>query len=190
MAFCLLLLSGCAPEEKKETVIPPAKEEVMEQIPAAEVLGSTVARHLRFQSQAELETVLDEPDQLLNYISGVSSSFRNQIGKIEMEEKQRGSVFVALKSDGTSKLWYVFNARPASDALKLAVRKGMNAVQPIKMKQGTIVFGVALSLWGYKETPDEEREVIIPAEWTAAGKKLGGDHPASKLALAAWDTGD
>lgn len=192
IATWLLFLSACGETEKKQAADLPIPDsmQVLNQTPAAEILGSTVTRHLRFQSEAELKTVLEEPDQLLNYISGVSSSFRHQIGKIPMEEKQRGSVFVGVKADGSSKLWYVFNDRQPSEALKGALRKGINAVKPIEMKQGMVVFGVALSLWGYKETMDEEHEVIIPKEWTEAGKKLGGSHPASKLAAESWELGD
>ena len=197
--FCivlgLFLLSACNTEPQKNPDVnadgsPKTPEKVLDQIPAAEILGSTVTRHLRFQSQAELETVLPDPDQLLNYIGGVSGSFRKEIGKIRMEEKQRGHVFVAMKANGESKLWYLFQDRQPSAALKEALKKGVKAVQPLEMKQGLVVFGVALSLWGYIETDREENEVVIPAEWTAAGKKLGGDHPASELALAAWEQGD
>jgi hypothetical protein len=190
----LLGLSSCEkPSSGKEgastdtgDVHPPSKNPPLKQIPAAEVLGSTVKRNLRYQTEAETAEYI-ALDTLLEYIRQIDLSLRRQIGKLTPEPPSAGTVVVGLNALQETRLWYVFPEGQPSPAFKAAAEKAVAAVRKPAVKKRLVVFGVALALWGYKETEAEAAKVELPKSWQAISKSMKAPQPATKLAEMTWN---
>jgi hypothetical protein len=157
----------------------------VKQIPAAEILGSTVKRNLRYQPENESKEYM-AVDTLLEYIRQVGLSLRKEIGKLQPETPTAGTVVVGLNHKRENRLWYVFPEGQPSAAFKEAAEKAVAAVPKPKVKKRLVVFGVALTLWGYKETEEEAAQVKLPAEWQAISDRKGSPQPATQLAEMTW----
>lgn len=178
--------STSTPLPNPTTAHPEQGSGVLEQTPAAEVLGSTVQRNLRYQPNEEVAQYL-HPDTLLEFIRQVDLSLRHQIGKLDPEQPGAGTVVVGLNSRQETRLWYVFPEGKPSAAFKAAAQRAVAAVPKPPVRQRLVVFGVALTLWGYQETEEEAQRVELPREWRAISDRLKGPQPATKLAEMAWD---
>jgi hypothetical protein len=157
----------------------------LKQIPAAEVLGSTVKRNLRYQPEKEVVAYM-AVDTLLEFIRQVGLSLRREIGKLEPEAPSAGTVVVGLNQKKETRLWYVFPEGQPSVAFKAAAEKAIAAVPKPKVKKRLVVFGVALTLWGYQETDREAETITLPKEWQAISDRMGTPQEATKLAEMTW----
>jgi hypothetical protein len=192
LAFTFSLLVGCnsgsdTPKEG-ETAMDTTQSKgrgTVKQIPAAEILGSTVKRNLRYQPENEASEYM-AVDTLLEYIRQVGLSLRREIGKLQPETPTAGTVVVGLNHKQENRLWYVFPEGQPSDAFKGAVEKAIAAVPKPKVKKRLVVFGVALTLWGYQETDEEAAQVKLPKEWQAISDRKGAPQPATQLAEMTW----
>ena len=198
LIFCigltLVFLTGCkdktdaakSADERTSGTQPGKESGILNQKPAAEVLGSTVKRNLRYQPEAETNEILSL-EEYLEYIRQVGLSLSRQIGKLQPEAPGAGTVVVGLNAEGENRLWYVFPEGKPSDAFKAAAKQAIDDVPKPKLKKSLIVFGVALTLWGYQETEEESAKIQLPKEWKAITDRLKADQPASKLAEMTWD---
>ncbi|HEX2900994.1 MAG TPA: hypothetical protein VHS96_14850, partial [Bacteroidia bacterium] len=126
---CLLAM-GCGEKTDSATAETPSQTTgkphhgpgVMKQIPAAEVLGSTVKRNLRYQPEEETNAILPL-DKYLEYIRQVGLSLRKEIGKLPAETPGSGTVVVGLNAAGENRAWYVFPDGQPSVAFKAAVQQ-------------------------------------------------------------------
>jgi hypothetical protein len=159
---------------------------VMKQTPAAEILGSTVQRNLRYQPEEETNQIM-QLDTLLEYIRRVGLSLRREIGKLQPETPSAGTVVVGLNAKGENRLWYVFPEGQPSEPFKAAANAAIAAVPKPTLKKSLIVFGVALTLWGYQETDREAKAVELPKEWKAITEASKSPQPATKLAEMTWN---
>lgn len=159
---------------------------VMKQKPAAEVLGSTVKRNLRYQPEAETNEII-ALEEFLEYIRKVGVSLNRQIGKLQPETPGAGTVVVGLNAKGETRLWYVFPEGRPSETFKAAAKQAIDDVPTPTLKKSLLVFGVALTLWGYQETEEESAKIELPREWKAITDRLKADQPVTKLAEMTWD---
>ncbi|MFN8393856.1 MAG: hypothetical protein U0176_04200 [Bacteroidia bacterium] len=162
----------------------PDPKDITEQIPAAEILGATVKRNLRYQQEAETRQYIST-DTLLEYIRRMNLSFRREVGKIPQEGPTTGTVVVGLNASGETHLWYIFPDGQPSAALKAASEKAVAAVPKPKVEKRLIVFGMACTFWGYQEDDREENTVTLPKEWDEITKRQG-PQDATKLAEMTW----
>lgn len=162
----------------------PDPKDITEQIPAAEILGATVKRNLRYQQETETRQYIST-DTLLEYIRRVNLSFRREVGKIPQEAPTTGTVVVGLNANAQTRLWYVFPHGQPSAALKAAAEKAVAAVPKPKVEKRLIVFGMACTFWGYQEDHREENAITLPKEWDAI-TKVQGPQDATKLAELTW----
>lgn len=161
-------------------------EQPLQQIPAAEVLGSTVKRNLRYQPEKESAEYL-RLDSLLEYIRQIGLSLRRQIGKLEPETPCAGTVVVGLNAKEETHLWYVFPGRQPSAAFKAAALQAVAEVPKPKVNKRLVVFGVALTLWQYKESDADAAKVELPASWNAINNGAKAQLSATELAERTWN---
>jgi hypothetical protein len=195
MVLCLTLFLSFGCGEKSDSATETANSEnrkrpgreagILDQKPASEVLGSTVKRNLRYQPEAETNEILPL-EKYLEYIHQVGISLGRQIGKLTPGTPTSGTVVVGLNAKGENRLWFVFPEGQPSEAFKTAAQTAVFDVPKPKLKKSLLVFGVALTLWGYQETAEEANKVTLPAEWKAISDRLKADQPATKLAEMTW----
>ena len=196
-----LLIAGCgekAKDEGKPTGNPgqsgvtlpgtsPIDPNTAQQIPAKEVLGSRVERFVRYQPEDEVANYINSPEELDAFIGKSSAAMRRQIGDLTPETPNYGTVVVGVNANNQYRIWYSFPNGEPSNAFKNAMHAAIAEVPLLKVKKEVVVFGIALTLWGYKETPAQAAQVILPKEWQEAGKTFSSPQTATKLAQIAWD---
>ena len=158
---------------------------IMDQKPAAEVLGSTVKRNLRYQPETETNEILPM-EKYLEYIRQIGINLGKHIGKMTPGTPTAGTVVVGLNAKGENRLWFVFPEGQPSEAFKTTAQTAVFEVPKPALKKSLLVFGVALTLWGYQETDEEANKITLPAEWKAITDRLKADQPATKLAEMTW----
>jgi hypothetical protein len=97
-------------------------------------------------------------------------------------------VVVGLNPKKETRIWYVFPEGQPSVAFKVAAEQAVAAVRKPTVKKRPVVFGVALTLWGYQETEEEAAKVVLPKEWQAISDRLKAPQPATKLAEMTWES--
>lgn len=196
-----LLIVGCG-EKAKDAGNPPANPgpsgvtlpstspidpNTTQQIPAKEVLGSKVERFVRYQPEEEVANYVNSPEEMDAFIGKSSAAMRTQIGELNPETPSYGTVVVGVNAKNEYRVWYSFPNGEPSNAFKGAIHAAIAEVPLLKVKKDLVVFGVALTLWGYKETPAQAAQVILPKEWDDAAKAFSTPQTATKLAQLAWD---
>jgi hypothetical protein len=196
--FCMAIAacgSGTQTESGTEGTTPtangtpgkaPNDPHVGQQIPAQEVLGSTTERILRYQPADEVAGYINSPEDMDMYIHKLSGAMRRQIGKLTPETPTYGTVVIGVNPQGEHRLWYVFPESTPSAAFKAAMEAAVAEEPVLKVKQEVVVFGVAMTLWGFKESHEQAGRVILPQEWQDAGKAFSTPQKATKLAELAW----
>ncbi len=196
-----LLLVGCgekAQEGDKPSANPgtsgvtvpggsPLDPNTAQQIPAKEVLGSRVERFVRYQPEDEVANYINSPEEMDAFIGKSSAAMRRQIGELTPETPSYGTVVVGVNAQKEYRVWYSFPNGEPSNAFKGAIHAAIAEVPLLKVKKDLVVFGIALTLWGYKETPAQSAQVILPKEWDDAAKAFSTPQTATKLAQLAWD---
>ncbi len=196
-----LLVSACGKSEKApdpgtskqpvgENGKAPYDSTAGQQIPAKEVLGSKMERHLRYQPEAEVSEYIDKLSDLDNYLFNVSSTLRKSIGNLAPGTPNYGTVVVGLNPKGEHRIWYVFPALEPTEDMKAAIRAAIAAVPPLHVKKELVVVGFALTFWGYQETHEQAGRILLPKEWDEANKRFSTPQKATKLAQLTWDKAD
>ena len=161
-----------------------------QQIPAQEVLGSKTERILRYQPADEIKEYLNDPKEFDLFISKVSGALRRNVGNLTPEKPTYGTVVFGLNSNGEHRIWYVFPESKPSEAFKEAMEAAvLEAPKPV-VKKELVTFGIAIALWGFKESHEQAGRIILPQEWQDAGKAFSQPQKATKLATLAWNKHD
>jgi hypothetical protein len=166
----------------------PARDpNTIDQIPAREILGSKVERHLRYQPEDEVSQYVEKLSDVDGFLFNVSAAIRHQVGLLTPESPSYGTVVVAVNPQGQHRLWYVFENGGPSAPLKAALQAAVAEAPPLIVKKELVVVGFALTLWGYKESPEQAARVTLPEEWNTANKAFSTPQKATKLAQLTWD---
>jgi hypothetical protein len=161
-----------------------------QQIPAKEILGSNMERHLRYQPEAEVAQYIDKLSDLDAYLFNVSGAIRRRIGNLTPGTPNYGTVVVGVNAKGEQRVWYVFPAAEPTDELKAAIHAALADVPKLKVNKELVVVGFALTLWGYQETHEQAGRILLPKEWDEANKRFPTPQKATKLAQLTWDNAD
>ena len=94
---------------------------------------------------------------------------------------------VGVNAKGERRIWFEFPEAVISEKLKTTLTQAVESVQQPVVKKELVVVGVALSLWGYKESPAQAAQVLLPKAWKEAGKQFKEPQKATKLAQLSWD---
>lgn len=192
-AVALLLATACGSKTEQPAGKPGANSvmerdpNLVQQIPAKEILGSTVERHVRYQPKAEVDQYIS-PADMDKWLTDLSNEMRKAVGRLAEEVPTYGTVVVGLNAAGETSLWYVFPQLAPSTAMKGAFEEAVRQAPKPKVNRDLVVVGLAMTFWGYKETPEQAGVVKLPAEWEAITAK-SGPAKATELARKTWNSG-
>lgn len=156
-------------------------------------LAVTVANASATDAFTDFGIVLLQPDAVLQerapsveefaaYLKSVQLSVESVAFETHTVGPAGGFVVVAIKPGNKSHVWLDFNP-PLPSRVAARIVSAAEAVRPVTVKSGVVLFSLKVGLWGGKEP---SAVAPNPAEWKAVSKKLGRMVEAGELAEAAW----
>jgi hypothetical protein len=108
---------------------------------------------------------------LSNYIKALQAEASAIFSNAERGDGLSGSIVVAVKPGGQSRVWLVLGQNKLDPALREALIARLQRVQPVVAVSGPIAFALNFNAWG-AGTPilQPAEHIPIPEEWKAAMK--------------------
>jgi hypothetical protein len=129
-----------------------------------------------------IEQRVQSVDAFAEYVRKVEDAAAAAL-QLEFQRKPSGGfIVVAVRPSGRSKAWLDFDPGvPGATQDKL--RKSIEAVRPLEVKTGVVVFAVKVSVWGGKPP---SRVAPAPSEWKAQAERAGKALEVSELVELVW----
>jgi hypothetical protein len=129
-----------------------------------------------------IEQRVQSVDAFADYVRKVEAAAATAL-RLEFQRKPAGGfIVVAARPNGRSKAWLDFDPG-VPGATQDSIRKSIEAVRPLDVKTGVVVFAIKVSVWGGKPP---SRVAPAPAEWKAQADRAGKPLEVSELVERVW----
>lgn len=103
---------------------------------------------------------------LASYISQLNTSLAAQFATAPPGPGVTAALVVGVKPGGAVRSWVVLRAGTLSPALTAQIQSAAQAVPPVAVQQGPIVFAVVFNAWGGAPSANTQNLAPVPAEWS------------------------
>ncbi len=116
------------------------------------------------------------------YVKALVDAVDGAVVKQPKSAPSAGFLVVAVKPDGRSRIWLDVDPQ-LKDDIATSIRSAAQNVPPLPVKNGVVLFGIKISLWG-GEPP--KGMVPRPKEWEAEANKVDGSIELGELVVRVW----